>query len=264
MRSAGVSAQLCRPSTSMTASTRRSTEAASQPPWRGSRTRAECAMFSRTVSSRIIVSSCGTKPVTRRKALISSCMPFTCSVPAVRATLPMSTLRKVVLPAPEGPITAVTRPGEMRPVTLLRIVLLSGGGSVSRRPRKSMPRRRLALQRRKPSSSTSVADDCTSRSSGFAAGGGGGALRAEKDGKAPRPGPGLGPRPPGRPRKDRAPVSERRSIGDGVERPACGCAACSSAGCASNPIRMTRLARLTAAGEPAPPTPARSPSSPPE
>jgi hypothetical protein len=65
--------------------------------WRGSRTRAECAMFSRTVSSRIIVSSCVTKPVTRRKALISSCMPFTCSVPAVRATLPMSTLRKVVL-----------------------------------------------------------------------------------------------------------------------------------------------------------------------
>jgi hypothetical protein len=65
-RATSVSAQPSRPSTSMSASTWRRTAASSQGARRGRRQRALKRMFSRTVSSSIIVSSCGTKPEMRR------------------------------------------------------------------------------------------------------------------------------------------------------------------------------------------------------
>jgi hypothetical protein len=62
---------------------------------------------------------------------ISSKAPLMRRAPSVRGSLPTRTFRKVVLPAPDGPMMAVTRPGRMRPETSLKIVLFCGAGKVS-------------------------------------------------------------------------------------------------------------------------------------
>mmetsp|Transcript_61215 Transcript_61215/g.182390 ORF Transcript_61215/g.182390 Transcript_61215/m.182390 type:complete len:267 (-) Transcript_61215:205-1005(-) len=95
------------------------------------RSSAEKRMFSRTVMNSCTTSSCGTKPMTGFRSAMLVSLPLTRTVPETShkppvLNLPQSALRKVVLPAPEGPMMADMRPAWNSPETPARSVL--GGG----------------------------------------------------------------------------------------------------------------------------------------
>mmetsp|Transcript_6588 Transcript_6588/g.14307 ORF Transcript_6588/g.14307 Transcript_6588/m.14307 type:complete len:275 (-) Transcript_6588:545-1369(-) len=82
----------------------------------GSRKAAWKRMFSPAVSSPWSTSSCGTKPVTCCKKRKSSAFrPPTSNCPSTvpYEARPLSTASKVDFPLPDGPMTAMHRPGEM-------------------------------------------------------------------------------------------------------------------------------------------------------
>mmetsp|Transcript_79444 Transcript_79444/g.219740 ORF Transcript_79444/g.219740 Transcript_79444/m.219740 type:complete len:226 (-) Transcript_79444:370-1047(-) len=86
------------------------------------RSSAENRMFSRTVMVSWTMSSWGTKPMTGFRPVMSILLPLTRTSPVTShaprvLVLPQSTLRNVVLPAPEGPIMADMRCAWNLPVT---------------------------------------------------------------------------------------------------------------------------------------------------
>mmetsp|Transcript_28789 Transcript_28789/g.101936 ORF Transcript_28789/g.101936 Transcript_28789/m.101936 type:complete len:316 (-) Transcript_28789:800-1747(-) len=87
----------------------------------GSRAAAENSKSSRTVSSRHMISSCGTKATKGDSDFKDNAeSPLTRTRPlslARRSQRPERTFKSVVFPAPEGPITAATRPARSDPVT---------------------------------------------------------------------------------------------------------------------------------------------------
>jgi len=93
----------------------------------GSRVYALNSKFSRTVSSRCMTSSWGTK-ATRLRHLASDAhsSPLTRMTPDVFLTLPVTRFMIVVLPAPDAPMIAVDVPGRKHPDGPRMIVVPSG------------------------------------------------------------------------------------------------------------------------------------------
>jgi len=92
------------------------------------RSAAEKRMFSRTVRPSCTTSSCGTKPMMGCSSEMSMLTPLTSTEPVTSHSppalvLPQSTFRKVVLPAPEGPMMADMRPASNWPLTLASTTL---------------------------------------------------------------------------------------------------------------------------------------------
>mmetsp|Transcript_13795 Transcript_13795/g.42741 ORF Transcript_13795/g.42741 Transcript_13795/m.42741 type:complete len:208 (+) Transcript_13795:1400-2023(+) len=103
----------------------------------GSRMLAENVMLSRTVSSRSMMSSCGTNAVRCLKRCRSSTSsPLTVMMPPVFLTLPVMRFMMVVLPAPDAPMMAVDLPHSSAPLGPRMTV--APPGSVSRRSENSM------------------------------------------------------------------------------------------------------------------------------
>ena len=82
----------------------------------GSRVYALNSRLSKTVSSRCMTSSCGTKATRlRHLASESHSSPLTRMTPDVFLTLPVTRFMIVVLPAPDAPMIAVDVPGRKQP-----------------------------------------------------------------------------------------------------------------------------------------------------
>ena len=84
----------------------------------------QCALnqrFSSTVKFPCTISSCGTKPIIFLYEWMDSFFPLIRIKPVILHPIafPARAERKVVFPAPDGPITAVIRPGLILPVTHL-------------------------------------------------------------------------------------------------------------------------------------------------
>mmetsp|Transcript_13158 Transcript_13158/g.45022 ORF Transcript_13158/g.45022 Transcript_13158/m.45022 type:complete len:245 (+) Transcript_13158:384-1118(+) len=137
---------------------------------RGSRVAALKSRISLTVSSVHIVSSCGTKPITdrspRRLGVVS---PFTESAPITDARTsprPASTQSSDVLPAPDGPMTARTRPDRASPVAPSRTRRRRPSARTSR-PRSAKPTSMRSASALRGSDGRSRARSSSSTTNGF-------------------------------------------------------------------------------------------------
>mmetsp|Transcript_39858 Transcript_39858/g.77490 ORF Transcript_39858/g.77490 Transcript_39858/m.77490 type:complete len:246 (+) Transcript_39858:1435-2172(+) len=92
----------------------------------GRRRRAEKLRTSVTVALRSMMSSCGTNPTSRLYLESSDTSPLRRTLPPVRLAFPVIRLKRVVFPAPDGPITAHSRPFLNSPVTPCMMVKPSG------------------------------------------------------------------------------------------------------------------------------------------